>query len=95
MKISIINYNAGNVQSVLFAMKRLGVEAILTDDFEVDPNFDWNQPLADLNQKFSLLGYLADLETALSHQTDGKVRLVGKINVLIHSPNDLLAELNR
>jgi glutamine amidotransferase len=34
MKISIINYNAGNVQSVLFAMKRLGIKANLTDNIE-------------------------------------------------------------
>lgn len=34
MNISIINYNAGNVQSVLFALERLGFEAKLTDDFE-------------------------------------------------------------
>lgn len=34
MNISIINYNAGNVQSVLFALKRLGMEASLTADPE-------------------------------------------------------------
>lgn len=33
--VAIINYNAGNVQSVLFAMERLGIPAILTDDHEV------------------------------------------------------------
>ena len=32
MEVAIINYNAGNVQSVLFALERLGVEAVLTDD---------------------------------------------------------------
>lgn len=32
MPTAIINYNAGNVQSVLFAMERLGTEAVLTDD---------------------------------------------------------------
>lgn len=32
--VAIIDYNAGNVRSVLFAMERLGVEAILTDDHE-------------------------------------------------------------
>ena len=32
MKIAVINYNAGNVQSVLFALQRLNAEAILTDD---------------------------------------------------------------
>ncbi|SRX73824.1 imidazole glycerol phosphate synthase subunit HisH [Aequorivita antarctica] len=31
MKIVIINYGAGNIQSIQFALKRLGVEAILTD----------------------------------------------------------------
>lgn len=35
MKVAIINYNAGNVQSVLFAMERLGIDATLTDDHEV------------------------------------------------------------
>ncbi len=32
MKTAIIDYNAGNVQSVLFALKRLNAEAILTND---------------------------------------------------------------
>lgn len=32
MKIVIINYGAGNIQSIKFAIKRLGFEAILTDD---------------------------------------------------------------
>lgn len=32
MAVAIIDYNAGNVRSVLFAMERLGVDAILTDD---------------------------------------------------------------
>jgi glutamine amidotransferase len=32
MKIAIIDYNAGNVRSVQFAMQRLGIEAHLTGD---------------------------------------------------------------
>jgi len=32
MKVAIVKYNAGNVQSVLFALERLGVKAIWTDD---------------------------------------------------------------
>ncbi len=32
MKIVIIKYNAGNIQSVQFALQRIGVEAIVTDD---------------------------------------------------------------
>jgi len=32
---AIIKYNAGNIQSVLFALERLGAEAVWTDDPEV------------------------------------------------------------
>lgn len=34
MKIVIINYGAGNIQSIKFAIQRLGYEAILSDDIE-------------------------------------------------------------
>ena len=30
--VAVIHYNAGNVQSVLFALQRMGVEAVLTSD---------------------------------------------------------------
>ena len=33
MKTVIIKYNAGNVQSVLFALERIGVKGILSDNF--------------------------------------------------------------
>ncbi len=32
MKVAIIKYNAGNVQSVLFALERIGVNGLLTDN---------------------------------------------------------------
>lgn len=32
MKVSIIKYNGGNVQSVIFALNRLGIEPTLTDN---------------------------------------------------------------
>jgi imidazole glycerol phosphate synthase glutamine amidotransferase subunit len=32
MKLVIINYGAGNIKSIQFAFKRLGVDAILSDD---------------------------------------------------------------
>lgn len=35
MKVAIVDYNAGNTQSVLFALERLGVTAILTADQEI------------------------------------------------------------
>lgn len=38
--IAIIKYNAGNVQSVQYALQRLGVESIVTDDEEQIRNAD-------------------------------------------------------
>jgi imidazole glycerol-phosphate synthase subunit HisH len=35
MKIVIIKYNAGNIQSVLFALERIGAEAVVTDNPEI------------------------------------------------------------
>jgi glutamine amidotransferase len=32
MKLVIIKYNAGNIQSVLYALERIGVEALVTDE---------------------------------------------------------------
>jgi imidazole glycerol-phosphate synthase subunit HisH len=34
MKLAIIKYNAGNIQSVSFALERLGVDFTITDDIE-------------------------------------------------------------
>ncbi len=33
MNLAIVKYNAGNIQSVLFALERLGMQAKVTDDF--------------------------------------------------------------
>ncbi|MDO3694934.1 imidazole glycerol phosphate synthase subunit HisH [Wenyingzhuangia sp. chi5] len=40
MKIVIINYGAGNIQSIRFAIERLGYEAILSNDVEEIKNAD-------------------------------------------------------
>jgi imidazole glycerol-phosphate synthase subunit HisH len=40
VNIAIIKYNAGNVQSVLYALLRLGVNAIVTDDASTISNAD-------------------------------------------------------
>jgi glutamine amidotransferase len=34
MDLVIIKYNAGNIQSVLYALERIGVSAVVTDDIE-------------------------------------------------------------
>lgn len=40
MKIAIIDYGAGNIQSIKFAIQRLGYEAILSNDSTVIANAD-------------------------------------------------------
>ncbi|MEN8885323.1 MAG: imidazole glycerol phosphate synthase subunit HisH [Winogradskyella sp.] len=40
MKLSIVNYGAGNIKSIQFAFQRLGFEAILTDNREDILNSD-------------------------------------------------------
>lgn len=34
MKVVIIKYNAGNIRSVMFALERIGVQAVVTDDHD-------------------------------------------------------------
>ncbi|MBT8316106.1 MAG: imidazole glycerol phosphate synthase subunit HisH [Lutibacter sp.] len=40
MKVVIINYGAGNIQSIKFAIKRLGFDAILSDNVDEIKNAD-------------------------------------------------------
>lgn len=40
MELTIIKYNAGNIQSVLYALERIGVSATVTDDHEIIRNSD-------------------------------------------------------
>lgn len=40
MNLAIIKYNAGNIQSVMIALERLGVNAVVTDDVEEIINAD-------------------------------------------------------
>lgn len=40
MKLVIIDYGAGNIKSIQFAFKRLGIDAVLTDDPEQIKNAD-------------------------------------------------------
>ena len=32
MKVAVVKYNAGNIRSVDYALKRLGIEAVITVD---------------------------------------------------------------
>jgi len=35
MNVAIVKYNAGNIYSVVNALKRLGIDPLLTDDAEL------------------------------------------------------------
>lgn len=57
MKVAIIKYNAGNVQSVLYALQRLGINAVVTDDGEEILNAD-KVIFPGVGNAFSAMGYL-------------------------------------
>ena len=40
MNIVVVKYNAGNIQSVLFALERIGVKAVVSDDHDMIRNAD-------------------------------------------------------
>jgi hypothetical protein len=66
------------------------LESILLNNFEVNPLlFDWNVPLADLQQKFGLLGYLVFFEQVINDHFGGKFQILENINAALHSPNDV------
>ena len=35
MQVAIVKYNAGNIQSVAYALNRLGIEPVVTNDPEI------------------------------------------------------------
>lgn len=57
MNLVIIKYNAGNVQSVLYALQRLGINAIVTDDHEKITNAD-KVIFPGVGHAFSAMEYL-------------------------------------
>lgn len=63
---------------------------ILLNNFEVNPeDFDWDIPLADLQEKFSLLGYLVFFEQIINECFEGKFRILENINASVHTPADV------
>ncbi len=59
MKIVIIKYNAGNIRSVDFALQRLGVTAIITDDHQEIRNAD-RVIFPGVGEASTTMGYLKD-----------------------------------
>jgi hypothetical protein len=66
------------------------LKAILQNNFGVNPiHFDWDVPLEDLQQKFSLLGYLVFFEQIINERFEGKFQILENINASVHTPNDV------
>jgi len=59
MKIVIIKYNAGNIRSVLFALERIGAEALVTDDPDLIINAD-KIIFPGVGEASSAMNYLKD-----------------------------------
>ena len=59
MKIVIIKYNAGNIQSVLFALERIGAEALVTDNPEILRSAD-KVIFPGVGEASSAMGYLRE-----------------------------------
>ena len=59
MKVVIIKYNAGNIRSVLFALERIGVNAIVTDDHDEIRSAD-KVIFPGVGEAFSAMAYLKE-----------------------------------
>ena len=63
MKVAIIKYNAGNIRSVDHALKRVGVEALVTDDPETILKAD-RVIFPGVGEAVSTMAYLKERELA-------------------------------
>jgi len=70
MKVVVIKYNAGNIRSVLFALERIGVNAIVSDDHEVIRSAD-RVIFPGVGEASSAMKYLREkgLDTLISSLT--------------------------
>ncbi len=64
MKIVIIKYNAGNIRSVLFALERIGAEALVTDEPDLILNAD-KIIFPGVGEASSAMNYLRERKLAL------------------------------
>lgn len=61
MKVAIVKYNAGNIRSVDHALRRLGVEALITDDHDSIRNAD-RVIFPGVGEASSTMAYLKERE---------------------------------
>ena len=70
MKLVIVKYNAGNIQSVLYALERIGLSAVVTDDHNEIQNAD-KVIFPGVGEASTAMKYLHDrgLDTLISNLT--------------------------
>ena len=59
MNLVVIKYNAGNIQSVRYALERIGAEALVTDDIEAIQSAD-KVIFPGVGEASSAMGYLKE-----------------------------------
>ncbi len=62
MKLVIIKYNAGNIQSVSFALERLGIDFAISDDPEAIRSAD-KVIFPGVGEASTTMNYLRDIKT--------------------------------
>ncbi|MGB9746023.1 MAG: imidazole glycerol phosphate synthase subunit HisH [Bacteroidales bacterium] len=69
-EIAVIRYNAGNIQSVVYALERLGIEAVVTDDPDRIRNA-YKVIFPGVGEASTTMGYLKQkgLDTVISSLT--------------------------
>ena len=75
------------------------VEVLLLEHFNITPQeLYWDVPLEIMDSDFKMLSYVLFLEQLINKEFNLKVLLLEKINVAVHTPNDIVkiitSELN-
>ena len=75
MKVAVVKYNAGNIRSVDYALKRLGVEAVITADKEILQSADKVIFLDELikNLRQPVFGICLGMQLMCRHSEEGEV----------------------
>jgi hypothetical protein len=67
------------------------VEVLLLNYFNITPQeFNWDVPLETMDSDFKILSYVLFLEQLINKEFNIKVLLLEKINVAIHTPNEIV-----
>ena len=78
MNVAIIKYNAGNIFSIDYALRRLGIEPVITADKELQEH-QLDRLITDLKQP--VLGICLGMQLMCRHSEEGNVSCLGIFDV--------------